>query len=519
MGSAAMDTKKKKDVCSPGGSGGKKNSSQKRRSLRVHIPDLSSFAMPLLDGDLESSEKPPSRKVDSPFGSGSPSKGFFTRGPQPRPSSPVSAPVRPKTSPGSPKTVFPFSYQESPPRSPRRMSFSGIFRSSSKDSSPGSNPSTSPGGIRFFSRSRKSLSSSPSTPTQVAKQHTFPLESYKQEPERLENRIYASSSPPDTGQRFSPSSFQSAARPPSASPTHPSPSKSAALAAAPGPAEAGMLEKFELEEEAEDSESGVYMRFMRSHKCYDIVPTSSKLVVFDTTLQVQIYELEEHKIETWRELYLQETFKPLVNISPDASLFDAVHSLIKNKIHRLPVIDPISGNALYILTHKRILKFLQLFMSDMPKPAFMKQNLDALGIGTYHNIAFIHPDTPIIKALNVFVERRVSALPVVDESGKVVDIYSKFDVINLAAEKTYNNLDITVTQALQHRSQYFEGVVKCSKLEILETIVDRIVRAEVHRLVVVNEADSIVGIISLSDILQALILTPAGAKQKQTEAE
>ncbi|XP_070644549.1 5'-AMP-activated protein kinase subunit gamma-2 isoform X4 [Bos indicus] len=518
MGSAAMDTKKKKDVCSPGGSGGKKNSSQKRRSLRVHIPDLSSFAMPLLDGDLESSEKPPSRKVDSPFGSGSPSKGFFTRGPQPRPSSPVSAPVRPKTSPGSPKTVFPFSYQESPPRSPRRMSFSGIFRSSSKDSSPGSNPSTSPGGIRFFSRSRKSLSSSPSTPTQVAKQHTFPLESYKQEPERLENRIYASSSPPDTGQRFSPSSFQSAARPPSASPTHPSPSKSAALAAAPGPAEAGMLEKFELEEE-EDSESGVYMRFMRSHKCYDIVPTSSKLVVFDTTLQVQIYELEEHKIETWRELYLQETFKPLVNISPDASLFDAVHSLIKNKIHRLPVIDPISGNALYILTHKRILKFLQLFMSDMPKPAFMKQNLDALGIGTYHNIAFIHPDTPIIKALNVFVERRVSALPVVDESGKVVDIYSKFDVINLAAEKTYNNLDITVTQALQHRSQYFEGVVKCSKLEILETIVDRIVRAEVHRLVVVNEADSIVGIISLSDILQALILTPAGAKQKQTEAE
>ncbi|GAA6090377.1 5'-AMP-activated protein kinase subunit gamma-1-like isoform X1 [Tachysurus ichikawai] len=77
--------------------------------------------------------------------------------------------------------------------------------------------------------------------------------------------------------------------------------------------------------------------------------------------QVQIYELEEHKIETWRELYLQETFKPLVNISPDASIFDAVYSLIKNKIHRLPVIDPVSGNALYILTHKRILKFLQLF--------------------------------------------------------------------------------------------------------------------------------------------------------------
>uniref|UniRef100_A0A8D0ITB9 Protein kinase AMP-activated non-catalytic subunit gamma 2 n=2 Tax=Sus scrofa TaxID=9823 RepID=A0A8D0ITB9_PIG len=232
MGSAAMDTKKKKDVSSPGGgSSSKKNTSQKRRSLRVHIPDLSSFAMPLLDGDLESSEKHSSRKVDSPFSSGSPSKGFFSRGPQPRPSSPVSAPVRPKTSPGSPKTVFPFSYQESPPRSPRRMSFSGIFRSSSKESSPSSNPSTSPGGIKLFSRSRKSLSSSPSTPTQVVKQHTFPLESYKQEPERLENRIYASSSPPDTGQRFCPSSFQSSARPPSASPTHHTPPRTLRMCA------------------------------------------------------------------------------------------------------------------------------------------------------------------------------------------------------------------------------------------------------------------------------------------------
>ncbi|XP_030405903.1 5'-AMP-activated protein kinase subunit gamma-2 isoform X4 [Gopherus evgoodei] len=418
------------------------------------------------------------------------------------------------------------------------------------------------------------LSSSPSTPTQVTKQPPFPLESYKHEPERLETRIHPS--PPDTGQRITLPPPQNAAKSPTVMPTPCAISKTAAAPAAaaaapaspqPPAASEGMLEKLELDDEAsEESESDIYMRFMKSNKCYDIVPTSSKLVVFDTTLQVkkaffalvangvraaplweskkqsfvgmltitdfinilhryykspmvQIYELEEHKIETWRELYLQETFKPLVNISPDASLFDAVYSLIKNKIHRLPVIDPVSGNALYILTHKRILKFLQLFVSEMPKPAFMKKNLDELGIGTYHNIAFIHPDTPIIKALNIFVDRRISALPVVDESGKVVDIYSKFDVINLAAEKTYNNLDITVTQALQHRSQYFEGVVKCSKLETLETIVDRIVKAEVHRLVVVNEADSIVGIISLSDILQALVLTPAGAKQKESETE
>ncbi|XP_033848597.1 5'-AMP-activated protein kinase subunit gamma-2 isoform X2 [Acipenser ruthenus] len=546
MGSTAMDTKKKKDATT------KKN--QKKRTLRLNMPDLSAFAMPFLDGDIDSSEKDGIRKAESSRPSSSPTKGFFSRVPPCRPSSPMSAPARSKQSPGSPKTLFPYSYQESPPKTPRRMSFSGMFRSSSKESS--SSTSTSPVSIKFFSRSRKASGppSPPSTPTQVTNQPSFPLEAYKNEPERLAARLRSYSSPPDTGQRLSLHTGQTVV---SAKPPTPSPAPIATSAPVHGLAE-GMLEKLELEDEAvEESESDIYMRFMKSHKCYDIVPTSSKLVVFDTTLQVkkaffalvangvraaplwetkkqsfvgmltitdfinilhryykspmvQIYELEEHKIETWRELYLQETFKPLVNISPDASIFDAVYSLIKNKIHRLPVIDPVSGNALYILTHKRILKFLQLFVSEMPKPAFMKQNLEELGIGTYHNIAYIHPDTPIIKALNIFADRRVSALPVVDESGKVVDIYSKFDVINLAAEKTYNNLDITVTQALRHRSQYFEGVMKCNRLETLETIVDRIVKAEVHRLVVVDENASIMGIVSLSDILQALVLTPAG---------
>ncbi|XP_068068712.1 5'-AMP-activated protein kinase subunit gamma-1 isoform X3 [Anomalospiza imberbis] len=327
-----------------------------------------------------------------------------------------------------------------------------------------------------------------------------------------------------------------------------------------------------------DTHRGAYTAFMKSHRCYDLIPTSSKLVVFDTSLQVkkaffalvtngvraaplwdskkqsfvgergvrgslgaeggwqdpphpacppgmltitdfinilhryykspmvQIYELEEHKIETWREVYLQDSFKPLVCISPNASLFDAVSSLIRNKIHRLPVIDPDSGNTLYILTHKRILKFLKLFITEVPKPEFMARTLEELKIGTYSNIAVVGTSTPIYVALGIFVQHRVSALPVVDDSGRVVDIYSKFDVINLAAEKTYNNLDVTVTRALQHRSHYFEGVLKCYKHETLETIINRLVEAEVHRLVVVDESDVVKGIVSLSDILQALVL-------------
>ena len=101
---------------------------------------------------------------------------------------------------------------------------------------------------------------------------------------------------------------------------------------------------------------------------------------------VHMDELEEHKLDTWRSKkktflfidticnkiihfqitligVLQQDYKSLQSISPDASLFDAIYTLITNRIHRLPVIDPQTGNVLYIVTHKRILRFLFLYVS------------------------------------------------------------------------------------------------------------------------------------------------------------
>ena len=61
-----------------------------------------------------------------------------------------------------------------------------------------------------------------------------------------------------------------------------------------------------------------------------------------------------------------------------------------------------------------------------------------------------------------------------------MDIYAKFDVINLAAEKTYSNLDVTLKQANRHRNEWFEGVHKCKQDETLFQVMERIVKAEVR---------------------------------------
>ncbi|KAK0417843.1 hypothetical protein QR680_013237 [Steinernema hermaphroditum] len=307
-----------------------------------------------------------------------------------------------------------------------------------------------------------------------------------------------------------------------------------------------------------ENQDAVYSLFMKAHKCYDLIPTSSKLVVFDVQLPVRkafyalvyngvraaplwdstknefvgmltitdfiqilhkyykadanhegIKELEEHKIITWREEFERDgRLPPLVTIDPSESLYHAVQMLCDNKIHRLPVLEHSTGNISYILTHKRLIKFLFLYINDLPKPAFMEKTPKELGIGSWGDVCTINMGTPLIDALRTFLSKRVSALPLVDDMGKVVDIYAKFDVINLAAEKAYNNLDVSVHEALRHRSDWFEGVRKCSVMDSLMTVVEVIVKAEVHRLIVTDEEQKVVGIISLSDILKRLILDP-----------
>lgn len=231
--------------------------------------------------------------------------------------------------------------------------------------------------------------------------------------------------------------------------------------------------------------------------------------MYYTSPSVTMDELEEHELDTWRKV-LKDQVHPLVSIGPDASLYEAIKTLVQNRIHRLPVIDPDTGNVLYILTHKRILRFLFLYIHELPKPLFTNKTLRELRIGTFDNIETATEETSIILALKKFVERRVSALPIIDTEGKLVNIYSKFDVINLAAEKTYNNLDVSLKEANEHRNEWFEGVQSCKLDETLFTVMERIVRAEVHRLVVVDDDDKVIGIISLSDLLFYLVLRPCG---------
>lgn len=53
----------------------------------------------------------------------------------------------------------------------------------------------------------------------------------------------------------------------------------------------------------------------------------------------------------------------------------------------------------------------------IPKPRFLQKRIGEVAIGTFRQIATVQESASVHDALMIFVERRVSALPVVNEEG------------------------------------------------------------------------------------------------------
>ena len=85
-------------------------------------------------------------------------------------------------------------------------------------------------------------------------------------------------------------------------------------------------------------------------------------------------------------------------------------------------------------------------------------------------------------------------------------MFEAVDVITLIKGGIYDELNLSVGEALQKRPEEFSGIYTCSIDDRLDTIFDTIRRSRVHRLTVIDEDNRLVGVLSLSDILEYILL-------------
>lgn len=158
---------------------------------------------------------------------------------------------------------------------------------------------------------------------------------------------------------------------------------------------------------------------------------------------------------------------PMLRSHPSSSLYDAAKVLIQTPARRLPLLDNDSETGheviISVLTQYRLLKFISInvrtaqpthpapLITDAPTQltkeiSQLHGSLRKLKIGTYvqgpitgaepsegHNpyapIATATLTTPVLEVVHMFSERSISAVPIIDEEGVVVNLYETVDVI------------------------------------------------------------------------------------------
>ncbi|KKY19392.1 putative nuclear protein snf4 [Phaeomoniella chlamydospora] len=296
--------------------------------------------------------------------------------------------------------------------------------------------------------------------------------------------------------------------------------------------------------------------FLKLRTTYDILPLSVRLIVFDTGLTVkeslniliqngivsaplwdsatsvfaglltvtdyinviQYYwqnpeayaDINKFKLSNLRDIERALNVPPpeTVSIDPERPLYDACRKMLKSRARRIPLIshDDQTGRptVVNVVTQYRILKFIAVNVGETQK---LRKPLRTIRLGTYDDhVAKASMDTLVIEIIHMMVKRSISSVPIVTLEGVVLNVFEAVDVITLMKGNDYEALQMTVGEALCKRPPDYPGIYTCTEDDGLDTIFETIRRSRVHRLVVVDDNNNFKGVLSLSDILEYILL-------------
>lgn len=133
----------------------------------------------------------------------------------------------------------------------------------------------------------------------------------------------------------------------------------------------------------------------------------------------------------------------------------------------------------------------------------------------------VHPETPLNEAIKILAERRISGLPVVDQTGKLVGVVSETDLMwretGVTPPAYIMFLDSVIY--LENPAKYDRDLHKAlgqtvgevmTKKDILTIAPDKLIRnaaqlmneRKLHRLIVVDENKTVIGVLTRGDIVR-----------------
>ena len=188
--------------------------------------------------------------------------------------------------------------------------------------------------------------------------------------------------------------------------------------------------------------------------------------------------------------------RTVITIPPTTRIKDAVELMVKNKIRRLPVVDPGTKRLIGIITTRDILDFLGggerfKIIQNRFKGNFLSAINAAVRTIMSEKITFGTSTMSVTDAARLLWNSGMGGAPIVDEKQQIVGIVSERDFVSLVPPVAGAQVGYHMTRNV---------ITADPELQIKEAA-KRMVSMGVRRLPVV-EAKALVGIVTSVDILR-----------------
>jgi len=199
--------------------------------------------------------------------------------------------------------------------------------------------------------------------------------------------------------------------------------------------------------------------------------------------------------------------RTFLSASSETTLKQACRLLHGHSLDFLPVILPDDMRCLATITYTNILEHLVTHFREQRR--LFDDTVYDLGIGTYHDdVVTARASETLAEVLHTLHINGLSAMPVVDDAGKVVGVYSRSDITFLAAatdaEDAVSNLDLTLEVLMSQRRTDVttpDALHTCTRAHTLQSIFEYFAQWKFNRLIVVDEQERVVGVVSARDLV------------------
>jgi len=207
-------------------------------------------------------------------------------------------------------------------------------------------------------------------------------------------------------------------------------------------------------------------------------------------------EFQYHSASYVRNLSLEDEW---VVVNWNLSVSDAVPNLIGHK-HRVAVVDP-DGKIVNVLSQLDIVVFLANCRDVIALLQVPIQNHPSL-IG--EDVVSHSKDHSMLSALLSCYNNGVNGLAVLDEHGKIVGNLSASDLVGITSENIIL-LSLSVHNYLIYEGRQMRPAVTVKATDTLEMVFLKIVAYKIHRVYVVDDNNTPIGVISLTDVIKLCV--------------